>query len=508
MPLEAKAVSSVLRPALLAPLAIAAAVLAGLVPIFVFAVAQGGNVTVDAYILRVIWFTLWQAALSTLISVTIALPAAHALAGRHFRGRPFLMALLAVPQGLPAIVVVLALIAVYGQSGLLGGWFNIYGLSGIVLAHLFFNVPLAIRFCVEALEAIPGENLRLADQFGMAGLSRWRHVNWPALKPVLPRVAAVIFLLCAASFVVVLTLGGPSATTLEVAIYQSLRMDFDVSRVVTLSVIQVALCLVLVLLAGLAASPLPANTTVQFAPRQARPWTLSGGAALTMTVAILLPPLVVLLFTGAPHITPRPLLTKAVATSVLIASLSTALVLLLAWPITTLAIRQPRWRTWLTAASWAGLIVPPAVIATGWFLALRGTATGFTSTVFAISVLNALMAIPFSMVTLMSGMLAVLPHHDRLCSQLGISGLSRFVRIDLPSLARPLAQAGLMAWVISFGDLTAVMMLGSQGLVTLPSLVASEMGNYRGASAQGTALALGILCLGGTLLANRIGRRS
>ena len=64
----------------------------------------------------------------------------------------------------------------------------------------------------------------------------FRLVEWPQLRAALPGVALLIFLLCAASFAVVLTLGGgPRATTLEVAIYQSLRADFDPQRAAALA---------------------------------------------------------------------------------------------------------------------------------------------------------------------------------------------------------------------------------------------------------------------------------
>ena len=51
------------------------------------------------------------------------------------------------------------------------------------------------------------------------------------MRAALPGVAGLIFMLCMTSFTIVLTLGGgPAATTLEVAIYQSLRFDFDPAR--------------------------------------------------------------------------------------------------------------------------------------------------------------------------------------------------------------------------------------------------------------------------------------
>ncbi|MBL8789156.1 MAG: ABC transporter permease subunit, partial [Rhizobiales bacterium] len=229
------------RTSFLAPGAIIAAAAAGFVPLLSFALAEGGRLAPDPYIWRVLGFTLLQAALSTLLSILPAIPAARALAFRDFPGRGLLLALFAVPQALPAIVVVLALVQLYGQSGWLPDMINLYGLAGILLAHVFFNLPLALRFCLEALENVTPENQRLADQLGFDSGDRWRHLDWPALRPLLPRLAALIFLLCAASFVVVLTFGGPAATTLEVAIYQSLRLDFDVTRAVTLALLQAIL---------------------------------------------------------------------------------------------------------------------------------------------------------------------------------------------------------------------------------------------------------------------------
>ena len=69
-----------------------------------------------------------------------------------------------------------------------------------------------------------------------------------------------------------------------------------------------------------------------------------------------------------------------------------------------------------------------------------------------------------------------------------------------------LRQAGLLAFVMSLGDLTAVTLLGSQGLVTLPALIHQQMGNYRSTAASGTALLLALSCYGLALVAQRSGR--
>ena len=65
-----------------------------------------------------------------------------------------------------------------------------------------------------------------------------------------------------------------------------------------------------------------------------------------------------------------------------------------------------------------------------------------------------------------------------------------------------------MAFVLSLGDLAAVTLLGSEGIMTLPSLVRAQMGHYRGQDAQGTALVLMALCFAVTVVAQRLGRRN
>ena len=102
-------------------------------------------------------FTLWQAALSAVFSVAGAIPVARALARRRFRGRGLLITLLGAPFILPVIVAVLGLIMVFGRAGLLNDGLaalglpavSIYGAWGVVLAHVFFNLPLATRMILQ-----------------------------------------------------------------------------------------------------------------------------------------------------------------------------------------------------------------------------------------------------------------------------------------------------------------------------------------------------------------------
>src|SRR5690606_18268230 len=73
----------------------------------------------DAYLFRVVRFTLWQAVLSTLLSVVPPIVVARALA-RHpsFPGRSLILRLFALPLALPAIVAALGILALLGRAGL------------------------------------------------------------------------------------------------------------------------------------------------------------------------------------------------------------------------------------------------------------------------------------------------------------------------------------------------------------------------------------------------------
>ena len=115
-------------------------------------------------------FTLLQAAVSAALATALAVPVARAIARRSFPGRGFLITLLGAPFLLPAVVAVLGLLAVFGRSGIVNQMLNalglppvsIFGLQGVVIVHVFLNLPLAIRMILHGWLAVPAARLRLA----------------------------------------------------------------------------------------------------------------------------------------------------------------------------------------------------------------------------------------------------------------------------------------------------------------------------------------------------------
>ncbi len=485
----------------------------------------------DSYLLRLVRFTLWQAVLSTILSVVPGMLLARALS-RHpaFPGRALLLRLFAVPLGLPAIVAALGLLALYGRAGFLaeplgtltgGTWPGIYGLAGILVAHAFFNVPLATRLFLEALNAVGTDQWRLASQLGMGPLPAFRLIEWPAMRAALPGIAGLVFMLCVTSFTLVLTLGGgPAATTIEVAIYQSLRFDFDPARAVTLTFVQIALTVgIIAILARIGADMAPdASLALSTGrPRDAGgPETAVNAVLLAAGFLFVAAPLGAILAAGLGadlvRLSGEASVQGAALTSLVLAAL--AALLCIAMTAALVAGRHA-----LAAQGTAGLlarlmesgagyvlVIPPIVIGAGWFVLMRTVTDVFLLAPVMVVAVNAVMAMPFAMRVLRPAHDAAAARHDRLCASLGIRGLARLRLIDAPVLGRAALTAAAFAMALSLGDLGVIALFGSDAVQTLPYLLLARMGSYRTDDAAGLALLLGAMCLALVAVADRLGR--
>ena len=496
---------------------------------------SGAMAAFDGYMARVVRFTLWQAVLSTVLSVVPAMLVARALS-RHpdFPGRGLILRMFAIPLALPAIVAALGILALYGRAGYFAGvfsalsgeiWPGAYGLSGILVAHVFFNLPLATRLFVEALDTVPADQWRLASQLGMRAGSSFRFVEWPVMRAAMPGIAGLVFMLCITSFTIVLTLGGgPRATTLEVAIYQALRFDFDPARAVALTVLQVLLtAIVVAVLARLGANVTgDANLSVASSRiREAtRTETLLNGLVIALALLFVAGPMLATVLAGLDadlgRLAGESTVLRATATSLVLAVLSALLSVCLSLSLVmarrALELeRRTGSRSLLERLADTGagfvLVVPPIVIGAGWFILLRHTGNVFLLAPVMVVAVNAVMAMPFAIRAIRPAYDAASERHERLCALLGIGGRARFRLVDWPVLRRPLFTAFAFAMALSLGDLGVIALFGSDAVQTLPYLLLARMGSYRTEDAAGLALLLGLLCLALMTLVDWLGKR-
>lgn len=497
--------------------------------IFGLALAGGDAGIFNARLAGVVRFTLLQAGLSALLSILPGLALALALhRNRQFLGRGLMLGLLALPFALPSLAGVLAMLSLYGRAGPLAGviealglpqWPGIYGLTGIVATHVFFNMPLAARLFLAALDAVPANEYRLAAQLGMDRRARLRLVEWPVLRAALPNALMLVFMLCMTSFAIVLLAGGgPAATTLEVAIYQALRFDFDPGQAAMLTAVQAGLAALLALIAsrfGLSLLPDASAHVGQMsrphAGRSARA-TRTDMAVILFSAAYLIAPLGMIAAWGFAadlgRLAGEAVVQRAVFNSLGLALISGLLAIGLA---AALALGQRRLAQRgglgraaakvMATAPFLVLVLPSIAIGSGWFLLLRHWTDPAPFAPFMVASVNAAMALPFAAGLLRPALDLAAGRHDRLCASLGIFAWARFALVEWPVMKRPLLAALALAMALSMGDLGVIALFGGDRLVTLPYLVQARMGSYRTQDAEGLALMLAVICLLLTLAA-------
>jgi thiamine transport system permease protein len=229
-----------------------------LTSILVVSLAPAGSLDISAlarllntdYYLRILWFTIWQAALSTLLTVLLALPGAYVLARYRFSGKWLLQALTTIPFVLPTVVVANAFTALLGPNSRLNlalmAWLGSasppidlqFTLWMILLAHVFYNYAVVLRI-VSGFWANLSPRLEEAGRLlGARPWDVWWHITLPLLAPAIAAAAALVFIFCFTSFGVILILGGPRFATLEVEIYRQTVNLFNLPVAAALSLVQ------------------------------------------------------------------------------------------------------------------------------------------------------------------------------------------------------------------------------------------------------------------------------
>jgi len=454
-------------------------------------------------------FTVMQAVLSATISVVLAVPLARALVRRRFPGRNLFVALLGAPFILPVIVAVLGLLAVWGRAGYVSmaglavgaGRLDIYGLSGILLAHVFFNLPLVTRLLLQGWGGVPTAHFRLAGQLGFTPRAMFRHLEWPMLRAVLPGAFLLVFLLAMTSFAVALTLGGgPRATTIELAIYQALRFNFDLGAAAQLALIQFALCAIAASAAlGLA---VPAAFGADLS-RQREYWGARHGAQLWSDRAVLL---LAALFIGTPLLAiaargagpllsglpPQvwPALIRSLLTALGSAALALSLALSLGLLIDGLRARGLRRAALAEGTGLLALAVSPFVMGTGLFILISPIADPFALALPLTATINAVMSLPFALRALLPALARVREDYGRLADGLGMAGPARFRLVTWPQIRREAGFATGLAAALSMGDLGVITLFAPPEGGTLPLIMQRLMAAYRMEDAAGVALLL------------------
>ena len=463
-----------------------------------------------------------QASLSTLCSALLAVPAAVSLA--RFRGYGFyqpLRLLCGVAFIVPTTVAATGLLEIWGRQGIVAaachgltaGSFcdgmTVYGLHGVVLAHMFLNVPLMILVFLSRLEQVPPAHYDLAHHLGMTRHNRFRLIEWPVIHPTLPGIMVLVFLLCFSSFSLVLMLGGgPRVTTLEVEIYAAIRFDFDFAAAAGLSLIQfVSAVIVVGIMAywGDVTRGLQAHDSPLTAPRQFGDSKWVDAVMLSLFFIIVALPVLMVILAGFNNAL-IDMLGKSAFWSVMRNSLLIAISSALATVTMGLVLAVARARIkagsslmlLIDGGVMLYLVLPAIVLGTAAFIALRDLGDIFVYAFWVVVLANALLALPFAVRVLEGRLRLIFKQHDRMAYALGVYGFNRWRLLTFPQLHRELGTVLGLSAAISMGDLGVIALFASDQLQTLPWMLYQTAGRYQADAAK--ALALLLLVLAMTLL--------
>ncbi|WP_323379798.1 ABC transporter permease [Streptomyces alkaliphilus] len=475
----------------------------------------------DPGIGQVVWFTVWQAAASTLLTLFLALPGAWALARLDFPGRRLLRAVVTVPFVLPTVVAGSAFLALVGRGGLLDDLFGVR-LDGtvwaILLAHVFFNYAVVVRTVGGMWEQVDPRQEEAARVLGAGRFTAWWRITLPALAPSVAAAALMVFLFTFTSFGAVLILGGPRLATLEVEIYRQTAQLLDLPTAAVLSIVQFAAVAVMLWVHARTVRRREAGLRLTGAVDPARPprgvgqWLLLGWVLLVIGALLLLPPAVLverslsvpgggwgldhyraLFLDGGGTFPVAPM--EAVGNSLRYAAVATVIAVVVGGlAAAALTRRAGRLVRGFDALLMLPLGTSAVTVGFGFLIALDAPPLDLRSSWMLVPIAQALVGVPFVVRVMLPVLRAVDDRLRQAAAVLGASPWRVWREVDLPLVRRALVLAAGFAFAVSMGEFGATVFIARPDAPTLPVAVARLLGRA-GELTYGQAMALSTILM-------------
>jgi thiamine transport system permease protein len=451
---------------------------------------------------EIAWFTLWQATLSTVLTLVAALPLTWALARFRFRGRSVVEALVLVPFVLPTVVVASAFLALLPDSVDHTVW-------AILLAHVFFNVAVVVRVVGAFWSALDDRLWDAAATLGASRVARIRELTLPLLAPALASAASIVFLFCFTSFGVIVVLGGIRYSTLETEIYNQAARLFDLRTAAALALIQLAAVAATVLVSGRLERRLGGRRRRgRPAPRPTGRERIAVAAVVASSLALLaLAPAALVLrslrvgdgygldhFASLADETPALLVAPwhAIVNSLLFATGAATIAVAVGIPA---AVAVARGRGGLDVALMLPLGASAAMLGFGFLLAFDDPPLDLRSSPAIVPIAQSLVALPFVVRALVPALRAADVRLREAAAVLGATPWQVRREVELPLLARPLAVAAGLAFAVALGEFGATVFVARADWPTVPVAIFRFLGRP-GAANVGTAMALCVVLMG------------
>jgi len=481
------------------------------------------DVLADPLTREVVWFTVWQALASTVLTIALATPAAYVLGRYRFRGRSVVSAIVVVPFVLPTVVVALAFLAIL-PDGVERGW------APILVAHAFFNVAVVVRIVGTFWANLDPRLGEAAATLGASPAQRAREIVLPLLAPALAAAGAIVFLFSFTSFGIVLILGGPRYATIEAEIYNQAVRLFDLRAAAVLSLVQLA-CVVaavwvatrlerrLVVAGGLRAER---DTLRSIRTRREKLVVAASLGGLGLFLGLPLAVLVERSLAVGDGYGLDAYRALAEPTSILLASpweaivnsfvyaAAASVIAIVVGGLAAFAVADTRGSRLLDLLVLIPLGASAVMLGLGFLIAFDTPPLDIRAAPWIVPVVQALVAIPFVVRIMVPTLRSIDPRLREAAALLGASPGRVRREVDLPIVARGLAVAAGFAFAISLGEFGATVFLARPDRPTLPVAIfrfLGRPGEVNVAQAYALAVVLMAVTVLSVLLVERVRMR-
>lgn len=447
--------------------------------------ASVSDVVTDSSLRRVAWFTLWQAAASTALTLVIGLPLTWAVTRWRFPGVALLRSLATVPFLMPAVVVAVGVLAVIPERGV----------GAILWAHLSFNVAVVLRVVGARWAMIGSELEEAAASLGAPPQRVFRLVTWPLLRESVRNAASLVFAFCFSSFAVISVLGGASRRTLETEVFtQAVRLG-DIDTATALAFAQ-TLVVVAVLWLGrdrreIGREIIGGGERSGVGPRNiseriTTPWLPV--VVATACTAITISPLAVVtirsvrydgawsfagwraLFDGTTSRVGVDV-TRVLGNSAVFAVVTVAI----AVPLALMVVRRDG-TSFAERVSFVPLLVSSVTLGLGLIVTFDSSPVDWRGETWLLPLVHAVVALPLAVYTIGPAVRAVSNDVLDAASDLGAGALRRWWSVEVPLVRPALVRAAGISAAVSIGEFGATSFLTRSGSMTVPIAIGQLMG--------------------------------
>lgn len=192
----------------------------------------------------IILFSIKQGLYSTAAALVIAIIPAYFAAYEKGIVSRLLHGLLFIPFFFPIISTVTIFSIIFNME-FFKGLGILYSLKAIIIANVFYNSPIFIKYISEGLKRVPKELIEALKMEGAGNIRIFFSGQLPLIMPQIFRGFILVFTYCFTGFGIILSLGGIKFSTLEVEIASTLMGELNFSKAMIFGIVQFFILIIL-----------------------------------------------------------------------------------------------------------------------------------------------------------------------------------------------------------------------------------------------------------------------